>query len=193
MTPTADPGMVLVEAPGDEHRQPIRRSNARRTGAPPFDTLEGLQFTLHVTADDSMLTLLGLVLHLCDVKPYIEGQITYARPLRMSFENAAKALGMETGLGYFRQSFYYLASGERAPWTLEPAPSEPSSMKMGAVHARFVRGLQHALLGSDPRGTLYRWVGEQLAMRRQKSPAEVVEGFEAATSVQAPTAIGVVT
>lgn len=189
---STDPGMVMVDVPGEQHRQPIRRSKARRTAAPEFDTVEGLQFTLHVTADDSMLMLFGLVLHLCDVKPYIEGQIAYARPLRVSFERAAKALEMETGLGHFRQSFYYLASGARAPWTLEPAPSHPGAMQMGELNARFVRGLQRALLGSDPRGSLYRWVVDQLATRRQKTAAEVVAGFEAATGVQAPAALGVI-
>jgi len=182
----AGENLAFVEKAGAEKRVPIRGKSAAKL---PSDagTVTGLKRTLTLMGDEYVFVLMGLVLHLTDIKPYIEGQIAYSRELRTIFETACEKLGLKSGLGPYRQSFYYLANGKRAPWTLEP-PSTLAEMKMNVARARFDRALQRELLGSDPRGELYRWVCDRLSSERGRPASDVHAAFEAATGV--PSFVG---
>jgi len=173
----------FAETASREKRVPIHRATTPPTQS-AVDTIEGLKRTLTLTADEGMLTLMGLVLHLSDVKPYVEGLIAYSSEGRGYFTAAAETLGIEGGIGPYRRSFYDLTTGRRAPWILEP-PTPLAGMKMGVAGARFTRGLQRALLGADPRGEVYRWLCTQLAEQRSHPTADVVGAFERATGVEA--------
>jgi len=173
----------FAETASREKHVPIHRATTPLT-LPAVDTIEGLKRTLALTADEGMLTLMGLVLHLSDVKPYVEGLIAYSSEGRGYFTAAAEALGIESGLGAYRRSFYDLTTGRRAPWILEPQTQLPG-MRMGVAGARFIRGLQRALLGADPRGEIYSWLCARLGEQRLKPIADVVVAFERATGVEA--------
>jgi len=124
--------------------------------------------------DDDARMLLALVLASSERLPYGEGRIDAVKELREKFEAFAIACGRSGKIGQFRSAFFELGYGKRAMWTLEPRIEKSVDIKMGAVIARFVRGLQHALSGSNARRAVIEMLVTVLAKRTGASQEAIV-------------------
>jgi hypothetical protein len=118
---------------------------------PAADTLDGLFATIRHGIDDDARMLLLVVLAASEHRPYVEGRIDADKPLRDRFEAFGARCSRKVTLGNFRRGFFALGQGQRAVVIHEPPLSDQADVKMNHVVARFVKGLQHALYGTDAR------------------------------------------
>jgi len=125
-------------------------------------------------ADDDARTLLMVVLAGSESRPYVEGRVDADKVLREKFEAFAARCGRKATIGNFRRAFFALGRGERAVWTHDPKLEESGDVKMNQVVARFQKGLQHALYGTEARRTVIKEVVELLARRSGRAPSDLV-------------------
>jgi hypothetical protein len=158
---------------GDEHRFSIKRERSIVATLPPPDTVEGLIVSARLATSWEAVVLLAVVLRMCEVKPWIEGQIALARDLRIGFDRAMQSLGQTTGIGAVKRAFFSCVVGARAAWTMENVPSDAQSLKMNGARARFRRNLQRELLGSAIRESVIL-ACEAVLVERLNVPASAV-------------------
>jgi hypothetical protein len=160
-----------------EVRVPIVRSNLAVRPEPAPDTLDGLVCSVRHAIDDNARILMAVVLASSERLPYVEGRVDAAKPLREAFEAFALACGRKATLGNFRGAFYELSAGDRAIWILEPSVAEPIEIKMNQVVARFTKGLQHQLSGTNARRAAIQSLLEVLSKRTGRSTRDLTDAL----------------
>jgi hypothetical protein len=170
-------GSEFVLTRGRELRVPIVREPLLLRTGEPADTLAGLVSSVRHAFDDDARMLLAVVLASSERLPYIEGRVDAVKQLREQFESFASACGQKATLGNFRHAFYSLGRGDRAVWILEPDVAEAIDVKMNQVVARFVKGLQHALYGTNARRTVIEAIAVVLAKRSGGLASELVDAL----------------
>lgn len=149
---------------------------------PPADTLDGVLWTIDQrTWSNEALTLLLLVLWLSDTKPFIEGRILFSTELRRYYEAIAEDLNVGHTIGSARRAFSDLGLGVRAIWTLDPRPENLTDIRVNITGARFIKGIQHALVGSAARTTVINAVTLTLTQHLKKTHYEVCDIFTKTT------------
>lgn len=179
----ADRELQFVQRIGTGSVIPIRRdaTAALLPVLPPSDTVEGLRLSIKGLWDADMRITMAVVLWQADIKPYIEGEISFSRDLRKKHEAFTVALGIEGGIGALRRGFFYLTRGLRAPWRLDVEAPVAADLRMGTASARFSTGLQHQLRGSAARARILADLIEQIAQDTRKSRSEIVAALVAGT------------
>lgn len=174
-------GAVASTAPVAAREQTERIVTRALDGLPNVASLEGLLWTVERVLDDSVLVLLLLVLWLAEVKPYIEGRITFSGELRGHYEMLGGRLGLPLTIGSLRNDFWMLSHGARAVWTIDPTAATVNDIKTGLTAARFTRAMQHLLVGSAARAKVVHTLCKRLGQRRRTSSEQVRQVLAEAT------------
>jgi hypothetical protein len=184
----ADRELQFVQRTGTGSAIPIQRDSATTVlpVLPASDTVEGLRLSIRGLWDADMRITMAVVLWQAEIKPYIEGEISFSRDLRKKHEAVSAALGIDGGIGALRRGFFYLTRGTRAPWRLDVDAPVASDLRMGTSCARFATELQHRLRGSAARARILADLIEQVAQDTHKSRSEIVNALVAGTGAEPP-------
>ena len=187
-----DRELEFVQREGTAVSYPIHPNGSRRGVTPlppPIETIQGLQLSIDGLWSSEMQAVMAVVLWQAEVKPYIEGEITFSSELRKKYETFASTGGLECGVGPYRRGFFYLTQGARAPWRLNVTASNPTDMRVGSAVARFSTSLQHLLRGSAARADLLNRLLVSLARHAGKTPSEVAAALIAGTGAERPPGV----
>jgi hypothetical protein len=177
---SSETDLHFVATASTEVRVPIVRSAIalRRAQAP--DTIDGLLETVHHGMDDDAKILLAVVLARSEKLPYVEGRVDADKLLRELFESFAERCGRKATLGAFRHAYLALGRGSRAVWVIDPDVRAAIDIKMGHITARFTKGLQHALYGTNARRRVLDALTRALAKRTGRVQKDLVDALATA-------------
>jgi hypothetical protein len=178
---------IAVTVPGNEQRVPFARSTLRLPPLPSAESVDGLWFSIRNIWGAEVITLLATVVGLSERYPFIEGRVDASRLVRDPFQQVASALGVRATIASFRDAYFSLGSGTRAVWTIDPTVQLASDVKIGSTTARFLKSLQHGLIGTETRRILLdRTIGalaQQLSLSRETIGLAISRGTNASAAI----------